>query len=166
MLRGSGSGTIPLPEHKGLEGLQAVGPVVLTGVGATCEVLAFNRDGLGLGSLGFGPEVHYIGFFLDHPRALRAYRGDDGRAYALIADNGQRDATLVAPPRRRRDRDHGDRDHAGRARGARPRRAAGPACIDARQARDARYPRPPAGRGPADRRRPRRSGARPASCLR
>src|SRR5207248_1629726 len=48
----------PLPEHKGLEGLQAVGPVVLTGVGTTCEVLAFTRDGLGLGSFGFRPAVH------------------------------------------------------------------------------------------------------------
>ena len=76
----------PLPEHKGLEGLQGVGPVVLTGVGATCEVLAFNRDGLGLGSFGFRPEVHYPGFFLDHPR-IRAYRGADNRIYALVADN-------------------------------------------------------------------------------
>ncbi len=77
----------PLPEHKGLEGLAGVGPLLLTGVGATCEVLAFNHDGLGLGSFGFPPQVHYLGFFLDHPGALRAYRGDDGRIYALVADN-------------------------------------------------------------------------------
>jgi hypothetical protein len=77
----------PLPEHKGLEGLAGVGALFLTGVGATCEVLAFNHDGLGLGSFGFPPQVHYLGFFLDNPGALRAYRGDDGRVYALVADS-------------------------------------------------------------------------------
>lgn len=77
----------PLSAHKGLVGLQAVGPLLLTGVGATCEVLAFNRDGLGVGSFGPGPEVHYSGSSLDQPRSLRAYRGIDGRTYALVADN-------------------------------------------------------------------------------
>src|SRR5262249_349043 len=77
----------PLPGRQGLVGLQGVGPVVLTGVGTTCEVLAFSRDGLGLGSFGFGKEAHYPGFFLDHPRALRAYRGADDHVYALVADS-------------------------------------------------------------------------------
>jgi hypothetical protein len=77
----------PLAEHRGLEGLERAGPLLLTGVAATCEVLAFNRDGLGLGSFGFRPEVHYPGFFLDQPRALRAYRGGDNRIYALVADS-------------------------------------------------------------------------------
>jgi hypothetical protein len=76
----------PLPEHKGLEGLERAGPLLLTGVGVTCEILAFNHDGLGMGSFGFPPQVHYLGFFLDHPGAVRAYRGGDGRIYALIAD--------------------------------------------------------------------------------
>jgi hypothetical protein len=71
----------------GLVGLAAVGPVVLTGVGVSCEILAVNRDGLGLGSFGQPAQVHYPGFYLDHPEALQAYKGVDGRTYALVADN-------------------------------------------------------------------------------
>jgi Right handed beta helix region len=78
----------PLGQHKGMEGLATVGPVTITGVGTTAEIIALNRDGLGLGSFGFRAEAHYPGFFLDGPQAVRAYRGRDGRTYALIADTG------------------------------------------------------------------------------
>jgi hypothetical protein len=71
----------------GLIGLAAVGPVVLAGVGVSCEILVVNRDGLGLGSFGQPSQVHYPGFYLDHPEAVQAYKGRDGRTYALIADN-------------------------------------------------------------------------------
>src|SRR5262249_37604609 len=75
-----------LPIDHGVEGLQGVGPILLTALAASCEVLAFNRDGLGLGSLGFRPEVHGSGFFLDDPAAVRAFRGGDDRIYALASD--------------------------------------------------------------------------------
>jgi hypothetical protein len=75
-----------LPLDRGLESLQSVGPILLTGLAASCEVLAFNHDGLGLGSLGFRGEVHGPGFTLDDPGALRAYRGSDNRVYALVVD--------------------------------------------------------------------------------
>ena len=61
--------------NRGLYGLDRSDPILLTGEAATCEVVAFNPDGLGLGSFGFPPEVHYHGYFLDHPQAVRAYRG-------------------------------------------------------------------------------------------
>jgi Right handed beta helix region len=77
----------PLERHQGIEGLATVGPVTITGVGVTSEILAFNPDGLGLGSFGPKARVHYEGYFLDHPGAVRAYKGADGRTYALIADN-------------------------------------------------------------------------------
>jgi hypothetical protein len=76
----------PLGRHRGLEGLATVGPVTITGVGTTAEILALNRDGLGLGSFGFPAGARYPGFFLDTPQAVRGYRGHDGRFYALIAD--------------------------------------------------------------------------------
>src|SRR5262249_55631791 len=76
----------PLAKYQGLEGLDRAGPLLLTGVGATGEVLTFNHDGLGLGSFGFPPQVHYPGFFLDYPGAVRGYRGGEGRIYALVAD--------------------------------------------------------------------------------
>ena len=79
----------PLSEHEGLQGLQSVGPVVLTSVAATREVLAFTRDGLGLGTLGFRSEAQGSGSSLDHPRSFQAYRGDDGKSYALVADVGR-----------------------------------------------------------------------------
>ena len=77
----------PLGQHKGLEGWATVGPVTITGVGTTAEIIGLNRDGMGLGSFGPPAQVHYAGYFLDHPQAVRAYRGRDGRIHALIADN-------------------------------------------------------------------------------
>ena len=77
----------PLERHQGIEGLATVGPVTIVGVGVTSEVLAMDVDGLGLGSFGNRASSHYEGYFLDHPGAVRAYKGHDGRAYALIADN-------------------------------------------------------------------------------
>ena len=76
-----------LSRHKGLEGLSNVGPVTITTVGTTSEVIALNRDGLGLGTFGQGPDLHYFGYFIDHPQAVRLYRGLDKRTYALLADN-------------------------------------------------------------------------------
>ncbi len=76
-----------LSRHKGLEGLSTAGPVTITTVGTTSEVIALNRDGLGLGTFGQGPDLHYFGYFIDHPQAVRLYRGLDKRIYALLADN-------------------------------------------------------------------------------
>ena len=81
------AGSTRWPADRGLEGLSTVGAVTITGVGTTSEIIAVNRDGLGLGELRPAGEVHYQGYFLDHPEAVRAYRGHDGRTYALMADN-------------------------------------------------------------------------------
>jgi hypothetical protein len=77
----------PLVADRGILGLSAAGPVAITGVGTTAEILVFDHDGLGLGSFGQPAKVHYPGFFIDHPDAVRAYQGPDNRTYALIADN-------------------------------------------------------------------------------
>lgn len=76
-----------LDHDRGVVGLATAGPVAITGVATTAEIIVMDRDGLGLG--GFSPpaRAHYQGYFLDHPEAVRAYRGPDGGTYALIADN-------------------------------------------------------------------------------
>ncbi len=76
-----------LSDRQGLMGLSTTGPVTFAGVATTCEVIATSADGLGLGTFGFGPDIHYEGYFLDHPQALRSYRGRDGRIYLITADN-------------------------------------------------------------------------------
>ncbi len=76
-----------LDHDRGLEGLGVAGPVLITGVATTAEVIALDRDGLGLGSFSPPAKAHYQGYFLDHPQAVRAYKGPDGGTYALIADN-------------------------------------------------------------------------------
>ncbi len=76
-----------LDRDKGLEGLAAVGPVLITGVATTAEIINMDRDGLGLGSFSPPERAHYQGYFLDHPPAVRGFRGSGGRDYALIADN-------------------------------------------------------------------------------
>jgi hypothetical protein len=75
-----------LSRYRGLMGLSTVGGLTATGQYTTAEILLFNADGLGLGSFGQTPQVHYQGYFLDSPDAVRIYRGRDGQTYALIAD--------------------------------------------------------------------------------
>ncbi len=85
------SGTLrwlhPLAVHKGLYNFQALGPVYVSGVGQTSEVVCVDRDGLGLGTLGQSAISHYDGYWLDHPGALQSWQGQDGNYYLLIADN-------------------------------------------------------------------------------
>ena len=77
----------PLAIHKGLYNFQALGPVFVSGVGQTSEVVCVDRDGLGLGTLGQAAISHYSGYWLDHPGALQSWQGQDGNYYLLIADN-------------------------------------------------------------------------------
>lgn len=77
----------PLAIHKGLYNFQALGPVYVSGVGQTSEVVCVDRDGLGLGTFGQSALSHYSGYWLDHPGALQSWQGQDGNYYLLIADN-------------------------------------------------------------------------------
>jgi hypothetical protein len=77
----------PLGTDSGLYGLASVGRILVTAKSATCEVVALDQDGLGLGSFGFPAEVRYEGYLLDHPQAVRAYQGRDGKTYVLVVDN-------------------------------------------------------------------------------
>jgi hypothetical protein len=76
-----------LDRDKGLEGLARAGPAYLSGIATTAEIVTVDRDGLGMGSFSPASPAHYQGYFLDHPPAVRAYRGPGGHDYALIADN-------------------------------------------------------------------------------
>ncbi len=76
-----------LPQHQGIMGSSVVGPLVVTSVGTSAELLAFNTDGLGLGCFGLPKAAHYNGYWIDHPTALQVYRGKDGRTYGLLSDN-------------------------------------------------------------------------------
>jgi nitrous oxidase accessory protein NosD len=76
-----------LDRDKGLEGLEAVGPVLITAIATTAEVINLDRDGLCLGSFSPPERAHYQGYFIDHPKAVRGFRSPDGRDYALLADN-------------------------------------------------------------------------------
>ncbi|MDB5172337.1 MAG: hypothetical protein JWN51_1110, partial [Phycisphaerales bacterium] len=67
--------------------MQTVGQAALIGTALTNNVLAFNQDGLGLGGCSQPAGAYYIGFWLDHPAAIQGYRGHDGRAYVITADN-------------------------------------------------------------------------------
>ncbi len=77
----------PLAVHKGLYNFQSLGPVFVSGVGQSTEVVCVDRDGLGLGTFGQSPISHYNGYWLDHPGALQSWQGQDGNYYLLIADN-------------------------------------------------------------------------------
>ncbi len=77
----------PYSEKKGIVGLARLGPVMITGVTETSEIVAVDRDGLGLNGFTLPAKLHYSGYFLDHTEAVRSLRGTDGRLYALIADN-------------------------------------------------------------------------------
>jgi hypothetical protein len=67
--------------------LWTVGEVSLTGVGTTAALVAFDKDGLGLGSFNQPAGAHYNGYWLDHKEALYAWRGSDDNTYAMICDN-------------------------------------------------------------------------------
>jgi hypothetical protein len=67
--------------------MQTVGPVAFFGTALTNNVLAFNQDGLGLGGCSQPAGAYYGGFWLDHPGAIQAYHGHDGRTYVITADN-------------------------------------------------------------------------------
>lgn len=77
----------PLAIHKGLYNFQAIGPVYLSGVGQTSEIVCVDKDGLGLGTFGQSAVSNYTGYWLDHPGAVQAWQGQDGQYYLLIADN-------------------------------------------------------------------------------
>ena len=77
-----------LGNRKGLQGCDTAGPITVTGVATTAEVIAMNTDGLGLGSIGLPPESHYTGFWFDNPyRSVEIYTGPDGHMYVLGVDD-------------------------------------------------------------------------------
>jgi hypothetical protein len=77
----------PFGAVQGLYNVRTVGDVSLTGVGTTAALVAFDRDGLGLGTFNQPAAAHYNGYWLDHAQAVYAWKGDDGVTYAMIADN-------------------------------------------------------------------------------
>jgi len=77
-----------LGNRKGLQGCDTAGPITVTGVATTAEVIAMNVDGLGLGSIGLPPAAHYTGFWYDNPyRSVEIYAGPDGHLYVLAVDD-------------------------------------------------------------------------------
>jgi parallel beta-helix repeat protein len=77
----------PLPEYGALAGGQSTGTLHTVGVGMHPEMLFFNNDGLGLGSLGIPAAVNWEGMWLDYTGAIQLFRGGDRRTYAVMADN-------------------------------------------------------------------------------
>ncbi len=78
---------LPTARHQGIYNIWTVGEVSLTGVGTTAALVAFDKDGLGLGSFNQPSQAHYNGYWLDHKEALYAWQGSDGNTYAMICDN-------------------------------------------------------------------------------
>lgn len=76
----------PLAPLGGLTGPGSVGPIALASVVDTGEVLAFDRDGLGLGGFGPPPSLEFGPPPNGKVGAVHAYRGRDGRAYAVVDD--------------------------------------------------------------------------------
>jgi len=78
---------VPLPQYDALAGLGAVDGFYMVGMGMKPECFLFNKDGLGLGSFATPTRIHWEGFWLDYPDAIRLFKGNDGEIYAMIADN-------------------------------------------------------------------------------
>ncbi len=78
---------LPLGRCQGLYSVWTVGEITVTGVGGTAAVVAFDRDGLGLGTFSQPAAPHYNGYWLDHPQAIYAWKGADARACVMICDN-------------------------------------------------------------------------------
>jgi len=76
-----------LGAYTGTPGLAQLGSVTIIGVCDKPQILAFDEDGLGLGSCGLPAQAQYDGFWIDYEEALQGYIGADGQPYALIGDN-------------------------------------------------------------------------------
>jgi hypothetical protein len=75
-----------LAEHKGIAGLGTVDDITLTSIFYSCETIAIDADGLGLGGFCEPQQLKYVGYWIDHPN-LRLFKAPDGQAYATWGDN-------------------------------------------------------------------------------
>jgi parallel beta-helix repeat protein len=75
-----------LADYKGIAGLGSANGVTVTAIFYSGEFLAFDPDGLGLGGFTEASELHYAGYWIDHPNMLM-YRGRDGHGYVTTGDN-------------------------------------------------------------------------------
>jgi parallel beta-helix repeat protein len=75
-----------LAEHKGIAGLGTVDDITLTSVFYSCETIAVDADGLGLGGFCEPRHLNYAGYWIDHPN-LRLFKLPDGGVYATWGDN-------------------------------------------------------------------------------
>lgn len=73
------------PLH-GIAGMGTANGVTITSPFASGQYLAFDEDGLGLGGFTEAAQLHYCGYWIDHPN-LQMHRGYDGRAYVTLGDN-------------------------------------------------------------------------------
>ena len=76
----------PLPRTEGVHGIQIYDDILITQDFTDMDWYMLNPDGLGLGIHGIPPEMHWGGMWNDHPEQYRLYRGNDGKAYAILGD--------------------------------------------------------------------------------
>jgi hypothetical protein len=75
-----------LAQHKGIGGMGTVDDITLTAVFYSCETLAMDADGLALGGFCEAPQLHYCGYWIDHPN-LRLFKLPDNHLHATIGSN-------------------------------------------------------------------------------
>ena len=86
MRRGTRAGCTRWRPLHGIAGLGTANGVTITSAYYSGQYLAFDEDGLGLGGFTEAPQLHFCGYWIDHPN-LQMHRGPDGHAYVTIGDN-------------------------------------------------------------------------------
>lgn len=78
----------PLSYTVGSQGVQTIPQkgLVFSMWSESCDYLAMDEDGLGLGSLSMTEESHWGGMWSDHAQQQRAFLGNDGKPYYVLGD--------------------------------------------------------------------------------
>jgi len=70
----------------GFQGHLAMGDIAFFGRGAICEWETMDRDGLGTGAIGTPADMGWGGMWLDNPRQMQPFVGNDGKHYLIVGD--------------------------------------------------------------------------------
>jgi hypothetical protein len=77
---------LPQAQYKGIAGMGTVDDLTLTAVFYSAETLMVDADGLGLGGFCEPRQLHYLGYWIDHPN-LQLFKMPDGHLHATFGSN-------------------------------------------------------------------------------
>ncbi len=75
-----------LAQHKGIGGMGTADDITLTAVFYSGETIVVDGDGLALGGFCEARQLHYCGYWIDHPN-MRLFKMPDGKLHATIGSN-------------------------------------------------------------------------------